>query len=84
MSEKYIKKVHNIVYHRNGVTGTGFHLVEFQTPGRVNMHAAVFPAMGCVAVLQDDEPSFTWRGDQFEPELRAAIAEWESARAPRD
>ncbi len=52
---KYIKKVKNIDYHRNGISGEGFHVITFSGTGysetSENMVAIVFPEPGHVAVL---------------------------------
>lgn len=79
-----IRKVTRIEYHRNGISGVGFHLVEFiAREDRRPMLAAVFHTPHCVAVLECDPARFLilgsrWRGDLFEPELRAAIESHES------
>lgn len=72
-------KVLEIQYHRNGVSGNGFHAVRFEFEGK-NMLAMVFPEPGNVGVLCiDDLPTAgigrgnRYRGDAFEPELRSEI-----------
>ena len=72
--------VHDITYHRNGVSGNGFHLIRF-TYKRDAMVATVFDEPGNVAVLNvaklgdiaDDQAANKWRGDWFEDTLRQAI-----------
>ena len=71
-------------YHRNGIAGTGFFLCRFRwRDGAIwrDMQAVVLP-------LEDESPHTTsgqcfvtstglderWRGDDFEPAIRAAIA----------
>lgn len=74
-------KITKIDYHRNGVAGNGFHVVLFTWRNR-NMVATVFEGAGNCAVLDMYEtamghleyPENRWRGDDFEPQLRAAIA----------
>jgi hypothetical protein len=66
-------KVRDVDYHRNGVGGEGFHLVQFDDDGR-RMLASVFTGDGRCAVVCPDLPHLRWRGDRYEPELRAAIA----------
>jgi hypothetical protein len=77
-------KIYEIVSHRNGVAGNGFYVVRFdgrKEGGTKNMIATVFPERGNVAVfsiplLADNNITFgqnSWRGDDFEPELRKAI-----------
>jgi hypothetical protein len=89
---KEIDEIESIAYHRNGISGVGFHVVAFETPdSNDTMIAIVFPGRGRVAVLNGDlavrgrrggGPEIrmgenSWRGDRFEPELREAIKEWE-------
>ena len=81
-------KVIEIAYHRNGVNGSGFHVVRFkwyergERQNHNNMLAIVFEAADHVAVLDADKLPVivfgvnSWRGDDFEPELRAAIKAW--------
>ncbi len=73
-------------YHRNGVTGEGFHVCRFiyYAAGEFeNMQAVVFWAKGHVAVTSLDNPDSTWRGDVFENALREAIALSETRNANR-
>lgn len=79
-------KIKSIQSHRNGVAGNSFTVVLF-TVGRgkskQNMVATVFSEQGNVAVLDADMTAAgnitfgenSWRGDEFEAELRAAIDE---------
>jgi hypothetical protein len=81
-----------VSYHRNGVSGQGFHIVLFgwhdPEAKRVrSMMATVFEAPGACAVLDVDETAAgniafaqgnSWRGDDFEPALRQAIAAWQA------
>lgn len=86
-----ISSVQSVDYHRNGVAGEGFHVITFtMRDGRERrpMVATVFATPGQIAVLDvgklaDGDVAFgsnSWRGDDFEPELRQAIAEYEVAR----
>jgi len=81
-------KVTDIAYHRNGVMGNGFFAVAFlNKDGNKNMRmvATVFEERGNIAVLNVDLLASgnikfaenSWRGDNFEPELRAEIKKWE-------
>ncbi len=66
-----------VAYHRNGVAGEGFHLVQFKQRegrGRIAMVATVFETRGCLAVIRPDRLWECWRGDDYENELREAIA----------
>ena len=80
-------KITKLDYHRNGVAGNGFHVVLFKWRDgdgvRRQMVATVFSEPGSLAVLDIGETAAgnidfamgnSWRGDDFEPELRAAIA----------
>lgn len=76
---KAIRQVYGVNYHRNGVSGNGFHLVHFRDnsgkQGR-KMFAVVFPEQGNVAVMSEQNTGHRgdeYRGDYFEPELRQAI-----------
>jgi len=88
--DKHVVKVVSIEYHRNGVSGEGFHIVNFKERDgrcRQDMIAMVFPTGGHVAVFNYDllkAGNFkwmenSWRGDNYEVELRAAIQEHEAA-----
>ena len=87
--KKLISKIVKIEYHRNGVSGEGFHIVNFKMRQdreyeRV-MIAIVFHTPHHIAVFDFDklkEGNFdwlanSWRGDDFEPELREAIRLYE-------
>lgn len=80
-------EVQEIAYHRNGVSGEGFHAVRFRWEtdrGVENFVGTVFDGSGRCAVLSLDRiaesgVSFganSWRGDCVEPELRRAITKW--------
>ena len=87
---KLIRKIKQIDYHRNGIGGEGFYAVLFSTTkdggDKENMLATVFPAEGHCAVIDLDlVPEYgvtfganSWRGDNYEPELRAAIKAYEA------
>ena len=80
-------------YHRNGISGEGFYVVRFKwRDGRNyrNMVATIFEGRGRLAVLDTDETAKgniafakgnSWRGDYFEPDLRAAICDLKSLAA---
>ena len=72
-------------YHRNGVAGEGFRVATFDMQEGNEHHKMVgilFGESGQCAILDIDMLSAnniefaqgnSWRGDHFEPELRAAI-----------
>lgn len=79
--------IREISYHRNGVTGNGFHVVQFkhrEENAKLNMLAVVFEEPGSVAVFDRDLVGTgvtkffanSWRGDVFEPALRKAITKY--------
>ncbi len=77
-------KIQTVNFHRNGVSGEGFHLVAFtfteteQGGGETtSLLATVFEADKHVAVIDPTDLENKWRGDQFEVELRAATDRWE-------
>lgn len=71
-----IDKIISIHYHRNGVRGEGFYVVEFEAEEE-SMVGIVFAEDGYVAILDITDVSQKWRGDVYESELRKAIAEYE-------
>lgn len=82
-----MKRIVDVAHHRNGVSGEPFYVVRFKD-GRQNMIGIVFEATGSVAVfdtdlLKQDVIAFgqnSWRGDDYEGDLRKAIEEWEKDR----
>ena len=91
-------QVEEIAYHRNGVSGEGFHVVTFRWAEEEKvmaeprpMVAILFEAPGQCAVLDREQTrqgnigfamGNSWRGDRFEPALRAAIEEFEERLQP--
>ncbi len=87
MTEQPKIDVTEIAYHRNGISGEGFHAVRFvhRVDGPRSKPqeflATVFPAKGHVSVISLDLISSagvafglnSWRGDTFERSLRRAI-----------
>lgn len=84
-------KVDEVSFHRNGVSGEGFHAVLFRE--RDGRHwrkflATVFADRGVLSVIcLDMLPEHgvnsvfnAWRGDYYEGDLRQHIARWEAAR----
>lgn len=66
-------------YHRNGIMGQGFTAVAFRWRMQGERKerrfvATVFEETGACAVIEPDNLHNRWRGDDFEPFLRAAIA----------
>ena len=89
-NEKLIKKVTQISHHRNGISGAPFYAVLFESTSGEKFVATVFDEPYSVAVLRvpdlsdiDKGVTFginSWRGDNYEPELRSAIKKWEDKR----
>jgi hypothetical protein len=83
-----VRRVSAIDRHRNGVAGEPFHVVLFQEAGRnaAPKLAVVFDEPHHVAVLDVTELASrqiafgrnSWRGDWFEPDLRAAITAFDA------
>ncbi len=77
-----------IKYHRNGVCGAPFHVIRFTDAAEGNMLGIVFESPHHVAVFNRDKlatgdigfGSNSWRGDRYEPHLRAAIKSLEAER----
>jgi hypothetical protein len=84
MSTRDRLTLEDVAYHRNGVSGEGFHVLTFRE-GQEPMVAVVFAGEGQVAVfnrnmLGDGVITFgvnSYRGDEFEPFLRAAITAYQ-------
>jgi len=79
-----VHKVHGVERHRNGVSGAPFYAVDFTAAaadgnGTVRLRGIVFDTPGPAAVIEPTDPTSRWRGDNFEAELRRAIAEYEKA-----
>ena len=72
MRKKMNLTIDSVTYHRNGISGAGFHSVAFGWDGR-KMIATVFEAEGACAVIDLGDLCECWRGDHFEPQLRKAI-----------
>ena len=75
-------EIKSVDFHRNGISGAGFHLVRFIQHEPYNdweMIGVVFRESKHVAVLTVDDVTdslgygHTWRGDEFEDDLRFAI-----------
>lgn len=81
---RYIE-VYDATYQRNGIAGAGFYVIKFtfiadmySPPRRIAATAVVFHSSddevpvcdGYCAVMTDNLKDH-WRGDNFEPELRA-------------
>jgi len=77
----------NVDYHRNGIGGEGFHVATFDAQDGDKHHrmvGVVFDgrcAILDIDLLSENNIEFamgnSWRGDRFEPELRAAIKQAE-------
>ncbi len=81
--------IQEIAYHRNGISGLGFHAIRFRwqpegAKNKENFLGILFEEEGSCAVIGLDRiesqgvefaKGNSWRGDYFEPELRKAILE---------
>ena len=78
-------RIENIQHHRNGISGAPFHVLIFRDKVEGRMLGIVFQQEHHVAVFNLDKLALgniafgenSWRGDQYEPHLRKAIAEHE-------
>lgn len=82
-------KLHQIEYHRNGISGEGFHAILFSDPDHegadlpFNMLATVFEERGHVSVVNVPNIAThgvtfgfnSFRGDHYEPVLREWISD---------
>jgi hypothetical protein len=73
--------INTIQHHRNGVSGAPFHALIFRDPDEGRMLGIVFEQEAHVAVFNLDKLALgniafgvnSWRGDRYEPFLRAAV-----------
>lgn len=82
---------HNVDHHRNGICGAPFDVFLFEdseNPGRRKLGILFEKAHHCavldVGLLTKGDIAFgsnSWRGDQYEPHLRAALANIQEAEA---
>jgi hypothetical protein len=79
MGKNFVDKILQVDYHRNGVSGEGFHVVQFVSDKK-NMVGIVFGQDSMCAVLEVGNLNNKWRGDCFEGELRDAIDVFEEER----
>lgn len=89
-----IHSIQTVAHHRNGIAGVGFYVVAFTAREErrklvaivfpdAAMHTAVLdPALAAQGNIAFGEGN-SWRGDEFDLELRAAIEAWEQTRAPQ-
>ena len=87
-------RVDEVAFHRNGISGEGFHAVLFRE--REGRHwrkflATVFKEPGAVSVICVDllpehgvsSANNAWCGDHYEPHLRRAVADYTRAQEER-
>ena len=82
-------KITAIAHHRNGICGAPFYAVLFDHPDNGAMAATLFEGRGRCAVYSIAELAAgniafgegnSWRGDEFEDEIRPAVTAWEDAQ----
>jgi hypothetical protein len=98
MAQPLITRVEQVVYHRNGICGEGFYVVEFiataagsyddRHPQR--LLATVFvditarqPSNPVVAVVDPTDPTRCFRGDHYADALLAVVAAWDAGETQR-
>jgi hypothetical protein len=77
--------IKEIEHHRNGIAGAPFDVVRFTDKENGNMVGIVFEDSGSVAILNIDKLAAgcitfgvnSWRGDEYEGDLRKAIEQKE-------
>lgn len=77
-------KIIDIAFHRNGICGAPFSVFLFEDEGDGRKVGIVFEQKGHCAVLAVDQlhagdiafGSNSWRGDQYESELREQIRQF--------
>jgi hypothetical protein len=82
---KLVTKVLSVRFHRNGVSGNGFHVVHFESGRGKNKQTMIGTVFGYsddpeipmeygnCAVIDLADVTQRWRGDHYEAELHAAI-----------
>ncbi len=81
--------IEQVQTHRNGICGAPFHVLVFRDPNEGRMLGIVFDEKYHVAVFNLDKLALgnitfgenSYRGDQYEPYLRVAVAKHEHAIA---
>jgi hypothetical protein len=82
-----VQQLRDIAHHRNGGGGASFWVLRFQDGEGRDMLGVVFDEPRHVAVFEHGRlargdiefGSNSWRGDGYEPHLRAAIRQYEAA-----
>lgn len=86
--EKLVGTIKHIESHRNGISGNHFYAIHFKSTGDNqyvdepprNMIGIVTKGRGNCFVVEPANPKNCYRGDNFEDELREAVAQWVSAK----
>lgn len=69
--------IQNLAYHRNGVCGVGFYVVDFTSPDIDGPARAILFPNGdktpTYYAITTQDPADTWRGDHFIDALWAAL-----------
>lgn len=89
-------EIESVAYHRNGISGLGFHVVIFRWAEDKDeprpMVAVVFPEIGACAVLDREmtrqgnvefAAGNSWRGDHFESAMRSAIQKYDEEQTEK-
>jgi len=84
MASRRVEFIHvsDIDWHRNGISGEGFHVVQFIYEGHA-LVATVFPKDHFVAVVEPANMEQHYRGDCFERALRVACTAYDIDRTRR-
>jgi len=75
-----LRKVHDITYHRNGISGIGFYSVRYDWADYDGVERRMLATIENppehlswdhtrVRVIDIDEPQTSWRGDQLAPKI---------------
>lgn len=83
-----IKAIHSVAHHRNGVIGKPFFVILFSDESSRKLGIVFREPHYCtvldVAKLSDGDVAFgsnSWRGDIYQPDLRAVVAAFEGEEA---
>ena len=71
-------KLIDITYNRNGISGDSFFAVRFTDNGR-SLVGIVFTTGGNYAVMNTDDPTLTYQGDQYIGQLSDWVKAYDKA-----
>ena len=83
MKSKFIKKVNQVSFQRNGISGRPFYQVDFVLADPEVRLIAIIPSdstdIECFVINPADMDSH-WRGDRFYFEVKKVVDDWSKTR----